>query len=92
MQLEYRYWSGIGTLEYCHSALDWYGMCRGARSFGSASLVFESRLILFCPNLANVLARLADVRYLTRQFACPILPVGSMGTGASVASTGHNTQ
>ncbi len=25
MQLGYRYWSGIGTLENCHSALDWYG-------------------------------------------------------------------
>ncbi|KAJ7818213.1 hypothetical protein B0H14DRAFT_2840413 [Mycena olivaceomarginata] len=74
MALAYRYWSGIGTLEDCSRAVDWY-----ERAAGQAMDTYRSG-----PpggrTLPQTPTRLSD------------LAGGVYGPGASVASTGANTQ
>ncbi|KAJ7496963.1 hypothetical protein FB451DRAFT_1120046 [Mycena latifolia] len=74
MALAYRYWSGIGTLEDCNRAVDWY-----ERASEQAMEIFLSG-----PpggrTLPQTPTRLSD------------LVGGVYGPGASVASTGLNSQ
>ncbi|KAJ6589807.1 hypothetical protein DFH09DRAFT_1140159 [Mycena vulgaris] len=74
MALAYRYWSGIGTLEDCNRAVDWY-----ERASEQAMDIFLSG-----PpggrTLPQTPTRLSD------------LVGGVYGPGASVASTGANSQ
>lgn len=92
MALGYRYWSGIGTLESCERAVAWYGNAaeQGIRKL----LFFDSLLIYFLqPAMAKFLSGPPGGRTLSlTPTRLSDLAGGIYGPGASVASTGLNTQ
>lgn len=90
MALAYRYWSGIGTLEDCGRASDWY-----EQASEQGMWVFERRCVFcltpFCVAMAKFLTGPPGGRTLPHTHTrLSDIEGGIFGPGASVASTGPN--
>ncbi|KAI9441659.1 hypothetical protein H4582DRAFT_2110434 [Lactarius indigo] len=90
MALGYRYWTGIGVLENCDRAVEWYGAAGRTRQASYTSALYSAD------------APVAMARFLSGPPGGRTLPLtptrlsdlagGVYGPGASVASTGLNGQ
>lgn len=93
MALGYRYWSGIGTLEDCKRAVDWYEHaaehCKS--SLFDFSLLFSDLFVGWSIAMAKFLSGPPGGRTLPQTHTrLSDLDGGIYGYGASVASTGMN--
>jgi SEL1 protein len=89
--LGYRYWSGIGTLEDCERALDWYETASEQGKVGSPDPRYSIILMRENEAMAKFLSGPPGGRTLP-QTATRLsdLVGGVYGPGASVASSGFN--
>jgi hypothetical protein len=74
MALGYRYWTGIGVVENCEHAVEWYS---AAAEKGKPGIPSWCSLLTFKQQWhASYLARLADARFHWPQLACLTLRAG----------------